>query len=72
MDCGERKTSEAFFLKFFTFFLTQVSTVDSELEAAASNYFDEIFAQDLLSKNCVLLRLLLKGGFYFRAYGILI
>ena len=42
-------------------------TVKPVLEAAASNYFDEIFAQNLLSKNCILLRLLFEGGFYLRA-----
>ena len=36
-------------------------------EAAASNYFHEIFGQDLLSKKWVLLRLLFEGGFYLRA-----
>ena len=48
-------------LKMFT------NTVKPVLEAAASNYFDEIFAQNLLSKNCILLRLLFEGGFYLRA-----
>ena len=42
-------------------------TVSSELEAAASNFFDEILVQNLLSKNCVLLRLLFEGGLYLRA-----
>ena len=42
-------------------------TVKPVLEAAVSNYFDEIFAQNLLSKNCILLRLLFEGGFYLRA-----
>ena len=42
-------------------------TVLPLLEAAASNFFDEILAQNLLGKNCVLLRLLFKGGFYLRA-----
>ena len=43
------------------------NTVNSILETAASIYFDEIFAQNLLSKNWILLRLLFKGGFYLRA-----
>ena len=42
-------------------------TVSSVLEAAASNYFDVILDQILLSKKCVLLRLLFEGGFYLRA-----
>ena len=44
-----------------------MNTVSSELEAAASNFFDKILAQNLLSKKCVLLRLLFEGGFYLRA-----
>ena len=44
-----------------------MNTVKPVLEAAASNNFDEIFAQNLLSKNCILLRLLFEGGFYLRA-----
>ena len=44
-----------------------LNTVSSEIEAAASNYFDDFFGQNLLSKNCVLLRLLFEGGFYLRA-----
>ena len=44
-----------------------IYTVSSALEAAASNYFDEILDQILLSKKCVLLRLLFEGGFYLRA-----
>ena len=43
------------------------SYVSSVLEAAASNYFDVILDQILLSKKCVLLRLLFEGGFYLRA-----
>ena len=43
------------------------NTVSSVLEAAACNYFDEILDQILLSKKCVLLRLLFEGGFYLRA-----
>ena len=35
--------------------------------AAATIGFDEIFAQNLLSKNCFLLRPLFKGGYYLRA-----
>ena len=31
-------------------------TVDPLLQAAASNLFDEIFAQNLLGKNCILLK----------------
>ena len=42
-------------------------TVESVLVAAASIHFDEIFGQNLLSKNWVLLRLLFEGGFYLRA-----
>ena len=45
-------------------------TVSSEIEAAASNYFGNFFGQNLLSKNCVLLRLLFEGGFYLRAASI--
>ena len=45
----------------------KIFTVSSVLEAAASNYFDIIFDQILLSKKCVLLRLLFEGGFYLRA-----
>ena len=40
------------------------STVNSILETAASIHFDEIFAQNLLSKKIILLRLLFEGGFY--------
>ena len=42
-----------------------ISTINPVLEAAASNYFDEIFAQNLLSKDCILPspRLLFDGGF---------
>ena len=43
------------------------STVESVLVAAASNHFDEIFDQNLLSKKWILLRLLFEGGFYLRA-----
>ena len=43
------------------------NTVLPLLEAAASNSFDKILAHNLRSKNCVLLRLLFKGGFYLRA-----
>ena len=46
---------------------TNLNTVFPLLEAAASNSFEEILAQNLLSKNWVLLRLLFKGGFYLRA-----
>ena len=42
-------------------------TVESVLVAAASNHFDEIFDQNLLSKKWILLRLLFEGGFYLRA-----
>ena len=42
-------------------------TVSTVLEAAASIYFDVILEQILLSKKCVLLRLLFEGGFYSRA-----
>ena len=42
-------------------------TVLPLLEATASNYVDEFFAQNLLSKNCILVRLLFEGGFYSRA-----
>ena len=35
--------------------------------AAATIGFDEIFPQNLLSKNCFLLRPLFKGGYYLRA-----
>ena len=31
-------------------------TVDPLLQAAASNFFDEIFTHYLLSKNCILLK----------------
>ena len=44
-----------------------VNTVFPLLETVASNYFDEILAQNLLSKNCVLVCLLFKGSFYLRA-----
>ena len=40
----------------------QVFIVKPVLEAKASNYFHEIFAQDLLSKNFILLRLLFEGA----------
>ena len=46
---------------------TYMNTVKPVIEAAASNYFHEIFGQDLLSKKWVLLRLLFEGGFYLRA-----
>ena len=42
-------------------------TVKSLFVAAATIGFDEIFAQNLLSKNCFLLRPLFKGGYYLRA-----
>ena len=46
----------------------QVSfAVKTLLQAAASIHFDGIFAQNLLSKIWVLLRLLFEGGFYLRA-----
>ena len=45
----------------------QIHTVKSVLVAAASNHFDEIFDQNLLSKKWILLRLLFEGGFYSRA-----
>ena len=38
-----------------------MNTVSSELEAAASNFFDKILAQNLLSKNCVLLKASIWG-----------
>ena len=41
-----------------------VTTVNTVLMAAALIQFDENFAQDLLSKNHVLLRLLIKCGSY--------
>ena len=41
-----------------------LSTVNSILETAASVLFDRIFAQNLLSKKFILLRLLFEGGFY--------
>ena len=44
--------------------ILQLYTVDSILQAAASIHFDEIFAQNLLSKKFILLRLLFEGGFY--------
>ena len=44
-----------------------INTVLPLLKAAASNYFDEFFAQNLLSKKCILVRLLFEGGFYSRA-----
>ena len=44
-----------------------VHTVKSVLVAVASNHFDEIFYQNLLSKKWILLRLLFEGGFYLRA-----
>ena len=42
-------------------------TVKSLFVAAATIGFDEIFRQNLLSKNCFLLRPLFKGGYYLRA-----
>ena len=39
------------------------NTVSSVLEAAATNFFDVILEQFLLSKKSVLLRLLFEGGF---------
>ena len=44
--------------------------VDYILETAASINFDEIFAQNLLSKKFILLRLLFEGGFYFKKGGL--
>ena len=41
--------------------------VNSILETAASILFDRIFAQNLLNKKFILLRLLFEGGFYERA-----
>ena len=47
----------------------ELQTVDPLLQAAASNFFDENFVQNLLSKNYILLkasiwgRLQFKGGF---------
>ena len=46
------------------FFPTTWNTVKPELEAALLFNFDEILAQNLLSKNYVLLRLLFEGGYY--------
>ena len=43
------------------------NTVKSLFVAAATIDFDEILVQILLSKNCVLLRPLFKGGYYLRA-----
>ena len=43
------------------------SQIKHTLVAAASNHFDEIFDQNLLSKKWILLRLLFEGGFYLRA-----
>ena len=43
------------------------NTVLPLLQATASNYSDEFFAQHLLSKKCILVRLLFEGGFYSRA-----
>ena len=57
-------------------FHLKMVTVKSVLEAAASIYFDEIFAQNLLSKNRVLLkasirvRLLFEGGFLLRKFTV--
>ena len=42
-------------------------TVKTQFVAAATIHFHEIFAQNLLSKNCVLLWLLFEGGSYLRA-----
>ena len=42
-------------------------TVKSLFVAAATIEIDEFLAQNLLSKNYVLLRLLFKGGYYLRA-----
>ena len=42
-------------------------TVKSLFVAAATIGFDLIFRQNLLSKNCFLLRPLFKGGYYLRA-----
>ena len=42
-------------------------TVLPLLQAAASNYSDEFFTQNLLSEKCILVRLLFEGGFYSRA-----
>ena len=55
-DQGEKYSS-----RFFYF------VVESLFVAAATIEIDEFFAQNLLSKNCVLLRLLFKGGYYLRA-----
>ena len=42
-------------------------TVKSLFVAAATISFDEIFRQNVLSRNCFLLRPLFKGGYYSRA-----
>ena len=44
-----------------------LGTVKSLFVAAATIEIDEFLAQNLLSKNYVLLRLLFKGGYYLRA-----
>ena len=44
-----------------------MNTVKLLFAAAATIHFDEILVQNLLSKNCVLLRPLFKGGYYLRA-----
>ena len=42
-------------------------TVKSLFAAAATIHFDEILVKNLLSKICVLLQLLFKGGYYLSA-----
>ena len=43
------------------------NTVFPLLQVAASNYFNNILAQNSPSKNCVLFRLLFEGSYYSRA-----
>ena len=45
----------------------KTNTVKSLFVAAATIEIDDFLAQNLLSKNYVLLRLLFKGGYYLRA-----
>ena len=54
-------------IKVYLCLKSNLYTVESVLVAAASNHFDEMFDQNLLSKKWILLRLLFEGGFYLRA-----
>ena len=66
-DTHSQKNKHSVEVKILLNFYTPIIYRKSGIRSRVSNYFHEIFGQDLLSKKWVLLRLLFEGGFYLRA-----